>query len=69
MVKSLEDTGLLVKSVSQTVWNDVKQQKGGFLSMLAVALSASLLENMSARNWRQGVIKDGEGTIRADQDF
>ena len=37
--------------------------------MLAVAISASLLENMSARNWKQRVRKDGEGTIRADQDF
>ena len=34
MVKSLEDFGLLLKGVSETIQNEAKQQKGGFLSML-----------------------------------
>ena len=34
IVKSLEDFGLLLKGVSETVQNEVKEQKGGFLSML-----------------------------------
>ena len=33
IVKSLEYSGLLVKGVTETVQNEVKEQKGGFLSM------------------------------------
>ena len=33
-VKSLEDYGLLLKGVTKTVQNEVKEQEGGFLSML-----------------------------------
>ena len=46
IVKSLEDSSLLLKRVTQTVWNVVKEQKGGFLSMLLVTLGASLLRNL-----------------------
>ena len=45
IVKSLEDSGLLLKGVTETVQNEVKKQKGGFLSMLLGTLSASLLGN------------------------
>ena len=31
IVKSLVDSGLLSKGVSETVQNEVKEQKGGFL--------------------------------------
>ena len=34
IVKSLEESGLLIKGVSQTIKNEVKEQKGGFLRML-----------------------------------
>ena len=34
IVKYLEDSGLLLKGVTETVQNEVKEQKGGFLSML-----------------------------------
>ena len=34
IVTSLEDSGLLLKRVSDTIQNEVKEQKGGFLSML-----------------------------------
>ena len=30
IVKSLEDSGLLLKGVTETVQNEVKEQKGGF---------------------------------------
>ena len=33
IVKSLEDSGLLVAGLTETVQNEVKEQKGGFLSM------------------------------------
>ena len=34
IVKSLEDSGLLYKGVSQTIQNEANEQKVGFLSML-----------------------------------
>ena len=46
IVKSLEDSGLLLKGVTETVQNKVKEQKRGFLSMLLGTLHASLLGNM-----------------------
>ena len=61
LVKSLEDSGLLLKGVSETIKNETKEQKGGFLSMLLGTLGASLLGNMLADN---GVIRAGEGTAR-----
>ena len=34
IVKSLEDSNLLLKGVTETVQNEVKEQKGGFFSMI-----------------------------------
>ena len=34
IVKSLEESGLLIKSVSETIKNEPKEQKGQFLGML-----------------------------------
>ena len=61
IVKSLKDSGLLL-GVSETIKNEAKEQKVGFLSILLGTLGASLLGNMSAIN---RVIRAGEGTIRA----
>ena len=46
IVKSLEDSGLLLEGFTETVQNEVKEQKGGFLSMLLGTLGASLLGNL-----------------------
>ena len=62
IVKSLEDSGKLLKGVSETKKDEAKEQKGGFLSILLGTLGASLLRIMLAG---KGVIKAGEGTIRA----
>ena len=62
IVKSLEDSGLLLKGVTETVQNEVKEQKGGFLSMLLGTLGASLLGNILAG---KGINRAGEGVIRA----
>ena len=43
IVKSVEDSGLLLKGVTETVENEVKEQKGEFLSMLLSTLGARLL--------------------------
>ena len=32
IIKSLEDFGLLIKGVTETVQNEAKEQKGGFFS-------------------------------------
>ena len=62
IVKSLEDSGLLLKGVSKTIQNEAKEQKGGFLSMLLGTLGASLLGNILAG---KGINRAGEGVIRA----
>ena len=46
IVKCLEDFGLLLKGVTKTVQNEVKEQKGGFLSALLDTLGASLLGDL-----------------------
>ena len=43
VVKSNEDAGLLVKSVSEIIKNEAKEQNGGFLIMVLCTLDASLL--------------------------
>ena len=62
IVKSLEDSGLLLKGVTETVQNKVKEQKGGFLSMLIGTLVASLLGNILAR---KGIKRAWEKIVRA----
>ena len=59
IVKSLEDSRVLLKGVDETIKNEVKEQKGGFLSMLLDTLGASLLGNMLAG---RGVIRAGYGS-------
>ena len=61
IVKSLEDSGILLKGVSKTTKNEAKEEKAGFLSMLSGILGASLLGNMLAG---KRVIRAGEGTAR-----
>ena len=65
-VKSLEESGLLLKRISETIKNEGKEQKGGFLPILLGTLAASILGN--ALKWK-GVIRAVERIIRANQDF
>ena len=60
-IKSLGDSGLLLDGIIETVKNEVKEQKGGFLSMLLGTLGVSSLGNMLTG---RGTIRAGEGTIR-----
>ena len=46
IVKSLEEAGLLIKGVSETVENKVRKRKGGFFGILSRTLAASLLGNL-----------------------
>ena len=70
IIKSLEDSALLTKSVTETVKNE---EKGGFLGTLLGTLGASLLANMVAGKrvikGGDGVIQAGERTNRVGRDF
>ena len=73
IIKLLEESGLLIKGVSEKTKNEAKEQKGGFLSMLLRTLGASLLGNLLTgkgkirESRRRSDSKEGQGTIRADQ--
>ena len=62
IVKSLEDSGLLLKGVSETIQIEAKKQKEGFLTMLLGTLGASLLGNILTG---KGINKAGERIVRA----
>ena len=70
-VKSLEHSGLLLKRVTETVQNEIKEQKGEFLSMLLGTLGASLLGNILAgkgaiaSSHGRGINGAAEGIVRA----
>ena len=64
--KSLEESRLLIKAVSETIKNEAKEHKGGFLGMLIGTLGASLLGNLLTG---KGTITEGEGTVRAGKNF
>ena len=71
IVKSLEDSDLLLKGVTETVQNEVNEQKRGFLSMLFGKLGAGLLGNILT-GWGinkagkgRGINRAGEGIVRA----
>ena len=66
IIKSLKKSALLIKGVTETIKNEAKEPKGGFLGILLGTLSATLLGNMLAG---KGVMRTGEGTIRAGQNF
>ena len=71
IVKSLKDSGLLVKGITETVQNKVKEQKGGFLSVLLDTLGARLLGNLltGKGTYRagkgKGINRAGKGVLRA----
>ena len=73
IVKSLEESSLLVEGVSKSIKNKAKEQKGGLLGMslgtLDSSLSGNLLTGKSTVRAVEGTIRAGEGTVRAIQDF
>ena len=58
IIKELENSDILLKGVSKTIENEIKEQRGGFLSMLLGTLGASLLGNLLTG---KGIIRAGEG--------
>ena len=66
IVKSLEDSNVLLKGVSETIQHEAKEDRGGFLSILLGTLGASLLGDILSKGLSgKGGIRSGEGTIRA----
>ena len=59
IVKYLEDSGVLLKGVSETIQHEAKEQRGGFLSMLLGTLGASLLGDVLSKSL------SGKGVVRA----
>ena len=58
IVQALEDSNILLKGVTQTIKNETKEQKGGFLRMLLGTLGVSLLGNILAG---KGIRRAGSG--------
>ena len=58
IVQALEDSNILLKGVTNTIKNETKEQRGGFLSMVLGTLGASLLGNLLSG---KGVIRAGSG--------
>ena len=56
IIQVLENSNILIKGVTKTIKDEIKEQKGGFLSMLLGTWGASFLGNLLA----------GKGIVRAD---
>ena len=66
IVKSLEESALLMKRISEIVKNEAQKQKDRFLPMLLWILVGSVLGNALTGKL---VITAGEGVIRTGQKF
>ena len=66
IVRSLEESGLLIKSVSKTIKNEVNKQKGGCLRMLLGTLGASLSGNLLTG---KSINRASKGKIKSGQEF
>ena len=64
IVKSLEESDLSIKYVSETIQNEAKEQKDEFLSMILGTLGACLLGNLLTG---KDTIRAGGSTIKASE--
>ena len=73
IMEALKNSDILLKGVSETIENETKEQRGGFLSMLLGTLGASLLGNLlsggkgsvASRAKGEGIMHAGNGIVRA----
>ena len=63
IVQALEASDILLKGVIKTIKNEIKEQKGRFLSMLLSTLGASLLGNLLSR---KGIVRAGYGSKQGE---
>ena len=66
VTKSLKDAALLIKGVTETVENEIKEQKERFFAMVVTTLASSLLESILSG---KGVIRADKRTIRTGQGY
>ena len=64
IIKSLEESVLLIKEVRKTSKNEARKQRGGFLGMLFCTLGTCLLGNLQTG---RRVTRDGKGQVRAGE--
>ena len=67
IVKSLEESGLLIEFVSETIKNEAEKQEGMLLGTLGASLLGNLLKGKGVKQPKilgQEVITAGEDTIR-----
>ena len=64
IIEALENSGILLKGVSNTIENETKEQRGRFLSMLLGTLGASLLGNLLSG---KGIVRADDGIVRAGE--
>ena len=65
-IKSLEDSDLLIKGVTQTNEHETKERRRGFLDMLLGKMGANLLGSILAV---KGLIRAGNGVHKTGQAF
>ena len=62
---------IIKRNHTESVQNEIKEQKGGFLSMLLGTLGASLLGNLltgkGVNKKGKGIHRAGEGIVRAGE--
>ena len=72
IVQALEDSNILLKGVTETVKNETKEQKVGFLSMLLGTVGAKLLTGKeiiragSGNNKGKGIVSYGNQLKKVD---
>ena len=71
-VKALEDSNILLKGVTKTIINEIKEQRVEFLSILLGTLGTNLLGNLLTGKWivrtgtgNRSLNKKGKGIVRA----
>ena len=65
IIEALESSGISLKGITNTIENETKEQRGGFLSMLLGILGASLLGNLLTVG--KGIVRAGDGIVRAGE--
>ena len=65
IIEALENSGILLKGVTETIENETKEQGRGFLGMLLGTLEASLLGNLLTGG--KGIMRAGDGIVRTDE--
>ena len=65
IIEALENSGILLKGVTKTIENEIKEQRGGFLGMLLGTLEASLLGNLLTGG--KSIMREDDGIVRAGE--